>query len=1095
MGSSRLNLESWWNPGLLSQPDRLTDVRSWHGHIPFAFWVIEAAEPRTVVELGTHKGDSFAALCQRVNEIGLDATCYAVDTWAGDEHSGLYGEEVFSEVSEYFASHFGGIAKLLRMYFEDALGLFDDGSIDLLHIDGYHTYEAVFEDFAKWLPKMSASGIVMLHDIAVREDGFGVWRFWEEVSRRYPNVAFTHSSGLGVIAVGESVPPAFGALARDFALEPSLVARVFESAGRFCELKSETQVKLREAEDVRRDYAQHAANLEAHRNLLLDRTYQMERQLREQEEEIAQMGADLRRAADELTRQRGRAEHAMVRLAEVSAQRDEILASEAWRATAPARQAAYLVKRSVGWTRFIRPMAAALEPEQGCVAETNGAHMRALGGLVRYAVSGLSPRPGLYRFDIELEYGKPEEVEAHILRTSSEGQTQVVAKTSFDSSGTANISVHSGLLAGEVELALVGVTARYRIRRFAVTPAVVVANPVLGKVISGVVSGVEVVASKEIAAEIASEVSDPYIEWIERNERVTSRDRELIREEIAAWRHQPLISVIIPVYNTPREYLVNAIESVRAQVYPHWELCISDDASRDFDIEELLAEYLSDPRIKVRRNSENGGISANTNAALELADGDYVAFLDADDELAELALYFVAREINAFPSAELIFSDEDKLDQAGRRSGPYFKPEFSPELMLGKNAVTHLAVYRASTVRDLGGMRSELDGSQDWDLALRLFEAKGGSREVIRRIPRILYHWRVLPGSTAMSTSEKHYAVDAGREAVLSHLRRQGVEADVLPVERSWSRNRIRVPIGDKPPRASILIPTSGDYELLRTCLDSLIQQTDYPDFETLVIIDDWPKDDRTLAYLETLKAVGKVSVLRYSRAPRQGFNYAMVVNRLAKEATGEVLVMLNDDTEIIQGDWLGNFMSTLSLPGVGVAGAKLLYPNGEIQHAGVVAGLGGSAAHAYVGWAADDPGYFDDLLLLRNSSAVTGACLAVRRSTFEELGGLDEQHLAVSFNDTDFCFRTWKLGLRVVVDPSVTVVHRESVSRGLDDTWLKRRRFEKEAAFLEERWGNIIADDPFYNPNLVLQVGEIYCLDPHPRYSVKPWERVRRLS
>nr|MDA8208552.1 class I SAM-dependent methyltransferase [Actinomycetota bacterium] len=208
MGSSRLKLESWWNAGLLSHPDRLTDVRSWHGHIPFAFWVIEAAEPRTVVELGTHKGDSFAALCQRVKEIGLDATCYAVDTWAGDEHSGLYGEDVFTEASEYFGYHFEGIAKLLRMYFAEALENFDDGSIDLLHIDGFHTYEAVSEDFAKWLPKMSSRGLVMLHDIAVRERGFGVWRFWDELARQYPNVAFSHSNGLGVIAVGETVPVA-----------------------------------------------------------------------------------------------------------------------------------------------------------------------------------------------------------------------------------------------------------------------------------------------------------------------------------------------------------------------------------------------------------------------------------------------------------------------------------------------------------------------------------------------------------------------------------------------------------------------------------------------------------------------------------------------------------------------------------------------------------------------------------------------------------------------------------------------------------------------------------------------------------------------
>ena len=1093
MDSSRLNLAGWWNPGLLSHPDRLTDARSWHGHIPFAFWVIGAVEPRMVVELGTQKGDSFAALCQRVKEIGLDTACYAIGTWAGEGFSGPDGGSVYTEASEYFGYHFEGISTLLRMHLQDAIENFDDGSIDLLHLDGFRTYEAVSEDFAKWLPKMSSKGIVMFHDIAVRERGFGVWRLWEELAQKYPSVSFSHSNGLGVAAVGQVVPEAFDALVRDFSSEPTVVAGVFETAGRLCELKSETQAKQRELENTRRDYSQQLANLEAHRNLLLDRTYQMERQLREQEEEIAQIGAELRRATDELASQRSLAKLATARFAEVAAQRDEILSSEAWRATAPVRRAAHLVKRSVGWARFLGLTSVALEPEQGCVAEADGVHWRAMGGLVRYVVTGVVLRPGLYSFEIDVQCGRAEDVEVHILLTDADEQIQVVAVSRLSADGSASISVQAGFLAGGVELVLVGMTGRYRIRRFAVTPAVVVGNPVLKKAISGIVSRVDLVASEPSATQSASTAMDPYIQWIERNERVTARDRELILEEVRAWRHRPLISVIVPVYNTPSEYLFNALESVRSQAYPYWELCISDDASSDFDIEELLEGYLSDPRVKVRRRAENGGISANTNTALEFAEGEYVAFLDADDELSELALYFVAREINAFPDAQLIFSDEDKLDEAGRRTGPYFKPEFSPELMLGKNAVTHLAVYRTATVRELGGMRSELDGSQDWDLVLRLFDAKGGSREVIRRIPRILYHWRILPGSTALSTSEKGYAVDAGREAVASHLRRQGLNAEITPVEQSWSRNRIVVPLGEAPPRASILIPTTGDYELLRTCLDSLIQQTEYPNFETLVIIDDWPKDDRTLAYLETLEAVGKVGVLRYSRAPRQSFNYAMVVNRLATEATGDVLVMINDDTEVAHGDWLGNMVSTLSIPGVGVVGAKLLYPTGEIQHAGVVAGLGGWAGHAYVGRAAEDPGYFDDLLVLRNVSAVTGACMAVRRSVFEELGGLDEQHLALAFNDTDFCFRVWKAGLRVVLDPNVTMVHRESVSRGPDNTWLKLRHLEKEAAFLQERWSRIISDDPFYNPNLVLGVAEIYQIDDRPRYPVRPWETFGR--
>jgi glycosyltransferase involved in cell wall biosynthesis len=576
------------------------------------------------------------------------------------------------------------------------------------------------------------------------------------------------------------------------------------------------------------------------------------------------------------------------------------------------------------------------------------------------------------------------------------------------------------------------------------------------------------------------EMVGDYALWIRRYDRLRSDDARRIRKQITQFRDLPLISVLLPVYNTNLRWLRRAIQSVQNQLYPRWELCIVDDASTNPKVWELLQKHARrDSRVKVMRRMQNGHISAASNDALKMAAGDFVALLDHDDELAPTALYFVALALNENRGLQLLYSDEDKIDARGRRSDPYFKSDWNPELLFAQNFVSHLGVYRTDLVRCVGGFRIGFEGSQDHDLTLRCMEQI--RPEQIKHLPWVLYHWRITAGSTASQVTAKPYAQKAARRAVQEHFDRIGVEASVVPTYGAYLRTKYALPV--KRPLISIVIPTRDRASLLQKCLESIFKKTEYQNYE-VIVLDNGSREADALEFLLALEKRERVRVERMEGA----FNYSQLNNRGVKLSHGSLIALLNNDVEVLKEDWLSELVSHALRPEVGIIGARLWYPSGPIQHGGVILGAGGIAAHAHVG-VRHEPEYFARPHLAQNLSAVTAACAVVRRSVYLQIGGFDEVNLPVTFNDIDFCLRLREAGYWVVWTPHAELVHHESASRGFDDNRLKQVRFLAEVDYMRTKWGDRLQYDPFYNPNLSL--GEDLFTLAFPPRTTRPWRTV----
>lgn len=568
-----------------------------------------------------------------------------------------------------------------------------------------------------------------------------------------------------------------------------------------------------------------------------------------------------------------------------------------------------------------------------------------------------------------------------------------------------------------------------------------------------------------------------YERWVTTYDTLANDRLSAQRESSRHLPLRPLISILVPVYNTPEKWLTKAIASVGEQTYSNWELCLADDASTAPHVRPLLEHYAAaDPRIKVCFREKNGHISAASNSALELATGEFIALLDHDDELTPHALYEVAMAHNAHPTADFFYSDEDKIDEEGHRHEPYFKPDFLPDLFLAQNYTSHLTVYRASLMRRAGGFRVGYEGSQDWDLALRVVSLMPDHSK-IRHIPKILYHWRAIPGSTALLSSEKNYPVKAAHRALTDHFARLKQPVELIPVPGDhW---RVKYPLPAQPPLVSLLIPTRNGLKFLQRCVDSILEKTTYPNYEVL-IIDNGSDDPATLEYFKTVTAKKSVRVIPYD-AP---FNYSAINNFAAKAARGPILGLLNNDLEVINADWLHEMVAQALRPQIGCVGAMLYYPNDTIQHAGVIIGLGGVAGHAFRDFPRNTEGVFNRARLVQNYGAVTAACLVIRKEIFDQVGGLDEKSLAVAFNDVDFCLKVRAAGYLNLWTPFAELYHHESASRGVEDTPEKHERFRGEVETMMKRWEKELKHDPAYNPNLTLELTDFTLAAP-PR----PWQ------
>jgi len=542
---------------------------------------------------------------------------------------------------------------------------------------------------------------------------------------------------------------------------------------------------------------------------------------------------------------------------------------------------------------------------------------------------------------------------------------------------------------------------------------------------------------------------DPYQVWLAQHDLTPKRIRQL-REEVRVLAYQPKISIVMPVYNTEETWLRKAIESVRKQIYPKWELCIYDDGSTARHVSRVIAEYSrQDERICMLTSPQNRGMSAASNGALSLAAGEFVGFLDHDDELTLDALHEVVKLLNEKPDLDFIYTDEDKLTVEGRRVEPFFKPDWSPDLLLSMNYITHFAVVRRTILQEIGGFSEGLEGSQDYDLFLRISE----KTQRIGHVAKPLYSWRKIHDSTASNTQAKPYAHAAGRKALQEHLRRIGIAGEVVDGLVTPFRYRVRYQITGQP-LVSIIIPIRDRIRLLKRCLASIEERTTYRHFE-IIIVDNQSVEPETLAYL---------ACLPHTVVPLPGpFNYSQLNNVGAAQARGEFLLFLNNDTEVIADEWLTAMVEHAQRPCVGAVGAKLLYPNEIIQHAGVVVRHGGVAGHAFWYLAADSKGYFDFPQVVRNCSAVTAACMMMRKSVFEEVGGFDEK-IRVAFNDVDLCLRVREKGYMIIYTPYAVLYHLESATRkGLHPL--------SDEDYVRKRWREVIqGGDPYYSPHLSLE-------------------------
>jgi GT2 family glycosyltransferase len=554
-----------------------------------------------------------------------------------------------------------------------------------------------------------------------------------------------------------------------------------------------------------------------------------------------------------------------------------------------------------------------------------------------------------------------------------------------------------------------------------------------------------------------------YQQWLKRQQ-PTPMEALIARTQMAQWSERPRFSILMPVYNVEAQWLERAIASVQNQIYPDWELCLADDASTLPHIKPLLTHYQTqDPdRIKVVFRAENGHIAAASNSALALATGEYIALLDHDDELATTALWEAARLIQQYPSADLIYSDEDKLSVTGQHSDPFFKPDWSPEYLLSCMYIGHLGIYRTEIVRAIGGFRTGYDGSQDYDLALRFVE----QTDRVYHIPKVLYHWRTIPASSASQENVKPWAYEAALKALTDRVQHSSYSgwAEMTPHAGIYRVRRHLV----GQPIVSLIIPSAGKplpgetapagRSLLEQCLNSVLERSTYRQFE-VILVDGYDIPEPVLTRVTQQLAASAIPFHCIRCA--EPFNFSARINRGAAKATGEFLLLLNDDVEVVTPDWLEAMLELAQQREIGAVGAKLSYPDGRIQHVGVMV-LAGSPIHAFHGESGNHHGYFGSNLLIRNYLAVTGACLMIQRDRFEQLGGLDEA-FPLNFNDVDFCLKAHQAGYRNVVTPYAHLIHHESMTR---DKALQ----PGEWAAVSQKWRSYLGQfktDPYYNPNL----------------------------
>jgi len=553
-----------------------------------------------------------------------------------------------------------------------------------------------------------------------------------------------------------------------------------------------------------------------------------------------------------------------------------------------------------------------------------------------------------------------------------------------------------------------------------------------------------------------------YTEWIRRYDTIDDEVRAIIRMRIESFREKPLISVLMPTYNSKPEWLIQAIESVRSQIYQNWELCIADDASTDPRVRHILKRYMSeDPRIKVVFREINGHIAAASNNALELVTGDWVALLDHDDLLAEHALFWVVDTITKNPDVRMIYSDEDKIDENGKRFGAYLKCDWNIDLFYSQNLFSHLGVYCTSLVREVAGFREGFEGSQDYDLALRCSEKVKPIQ--IYHVPKILYHWRAHNRSTAEDMKVKPYASVSAKKALDDHFSRVGIQAETEIL--GSGTYRVQYHLSEVKPMVTLVIVAKSDLQNLLRCVRSILSRTRYPRYG-IIVIDNETRDPLMLKYLDQFKHEFGIRLIQEGRQ----LNYSALNNAAVKLAEGEIVCLLGKDTEVINPGWLSEMVSHALRPEVGGVGAKLCDPDGKFWSGGMILGIGKLVGHAHRGLPCCHYGYFGRAGVIQTFSAISSACLCIRKEIYEKVGGFDENGLPADFGDVDFCLRVREAGYRNIWTPFAELYHHRSLNQTSEHALEKQMPLADAIKYMKNRWGNSLSNDPAYSPNLTLE-------------------------
>ena len=550
------------------------------------------------------------------------------------------------------------------------------------------------------------------------------------------------------------------------------------------------------------------------------------------------------------------------------------------------------------------------------------------------------------------------------------------------------------------------------------------------------------------------EENENYQKWIEKYE---PKYDELEKQRETTFEFMPKISIVVPMYNTPEKYFKELLESITEQTYENWELCLADGSPEKAEYLEDLIQPLGD-KIKYKLLSENKGISGNSNEALKLATGDFIALLDHDDIIPKFALYEIVKTINENPDVDFIYTDEDKiLEENEKRISPHFKQDYAIDTLRSYNYICHFSIFKKELMDKLGGFNSEFDGSQDYDLILRATE----QAKHIVHIPKILYNWRISSTSVASGAAAKPYAYEAAKRAILASIERHGIQGAKVEDSRIIGLYKVTYPVKGEP-KISIIIPNKDHKKDLKRCIKSILKST-YKNYE-IIIVENNSKEKNIFKYYKKLE---KNPNIKIEKCEMSIFNYSKLNNYGASKANGEYFVFLNNDTKIITNNWLETIISNCQREEIGAIGAKLIYKNKRIQHAGVVLNLTGTAGHVNWNEKENNPGYFGRIMIQQNVSAVTGALLGVSKKTFDQVNGFDET-FPIAYNDVDFCLKIQDIGKLITYNPYIEAYHYESQSRGYEDTEEKQKRLKKEESKLKKKWKKYFdVTDKYYSPNL----------------------------